>query len=75
MDTEGTMTAVTLPDRPLTHAEQQYVLGFVYGHMAPDDREPEKVVADDYKGDWEKYCRVMAGWHGLDLSQITKPAA
>lgn len=66
---------VELPKRPLTQAEQQYVLGVVYQNMTPDDREPDEVIAGEpYNGDQEKYCRDMAQWHGVDLAQVSVAA-
>lgn len=57
------------PERPapLTPEEKATIRKTVYQRMAPDDREPWRVVAEDYGGDWERYLRVMAGWHGISI--------
>lgn len=65
--------AVTVKEgEPLCAEQKERVTRVVYDKMAPDDRYPYKVVAEDFGGDWDCYLRCMAGWHGIDLSKIGK---
>lgn len=41
----------------------------LWENMAEDDRSPNEVLEDIYKGDKVAYCKVMAKYAGIDLSK------
>ncbi len=64
---------MTEPQRkPLTQAERKAIYAAIGRGRAPDDRDPQEVIREDYKGDEERYLRVMAGWHHVPIGQEVK---
>ena len=59
-------------EKPLTQEEKDAIWKAIGKAMQPDDRHPNIVIAEDYKGDEEKYLRVMAAWHGVPISSSTE---
>ena len=53
--------------KSLSREKRNEILIAIGKARAPDDRDPREIVEEDYDGDWDKYLRVMAGWHSIPL--------
>lgn len=51
--------------KKLTEEQEKHVWQYIYAHMNDDDRDPNKVVEEDFNGDRSRYLEVMAKWHGI----------
>ena len=51
----------------LTEEDKQKIWKVINKRTAPDDRDPRRVIEEDYGGDEEKYLRVMANWHNVPI--------
>lgn len=60
--------------KPLTHEEKKAIYKAIGRSMTPDDRHPQEVIRDDYRGDEETYLRVMAGWHNVPINKEERNA-
>lgn len=56
----------------LCPGQAEAVTEAIFVNMGQDDRYPAEIVGTDYGGDWNRYLRDMAAWHGIDLSLIGK---
>ncbi len=54
-------------DPPLSHEKRLEIYAKIGAQSHSDDTPPEKVIADDYNGDEDKYLRAMASWHGVEI--------
>jgi len=61
------LVQLEMGERLLTEEERSEIWNAIGRKRAPDDRDPEDVVEEDYKGDREHYLRVMAGWHNIPI--------
>lgn len=70
----GEMMMNEVPDekKPLTPAPRgriwiEEVQRRINSVAGSDDKEPWRVIEEDYGGNSEKYLRAMAGWHSVPL--------
>ena len=49
----------------LTREKREEIFTIIRGRIGPEDRLPEHVIRDDFKGDQDGYLRVMASLYGV----------
>jgi len=57
----------TKKERPLTEEKRIEIWDTVCINIDPEDRDPDEVIKEDYKGDRDAYLRVMAEWLGISI--------
>ena len=56
---------MTEATKKLTEEQERIVWQHICGRITDDDRNPEEVIRENYKGDRSRYLRDMADWHGI----------
>ena len=51
----------------LTKEKREEIMAIILGRMGPEDRLPEVVIKEDYKGDKDTYLHIMAQMHRIPV--------
>lgn len=59
------------PQSPLSPEQKIRIYGVIFERMTPDDRYPQEVIQDVYKGDENAYLQTMATLHAVPVKRMS----
>ncbi len=60
---------IKIEKRPLTEEERIMIWDTICLKMTSEDRDPNKVIEEDFDGDKNAYLTSMAEWHNITLGE------
>ncbi len=58
---------MTKEKTPLMQWQKEEIWRAISSHTLSDDRDPQKVIVEDYDGNEERYLRAMKRWHNVKI--------